>query len=52
MLREKKKKEMLITTDELSIPMSGIPLQLTKLRDTKHASNEKIENILVLVHLF
>ncbi|XP_036146293.1 uncharacterized protein LOC105837289 isoform X2 [Monomorium pharaonis] len=45
-LREKKKKEMLITTDELSIPMSGIPLQLTKLRDTKHASNEKIENIL------
>lgn len=37
---------ILITADELSIPMSGIPLQLTKLRDTKHASHEKIENIL------
>lgn len=37
---------MLITTDEPSIPISGIPLQLTKLRDTKHVSNEKIENIL------
>lgn len=50
LLREKRKKEMLITIDELSSPMSGIPLQLTKLRDTKHAS-EKVENILNKVQL-
>lgn len=50
LLREKRKKEMLIA-DELSIPMSGIPLQLTMLRDTKHASNEKIESILNKVQL-
>lgn len=42
---------MLITADELSIPMSGIPLQLIKLRDAKHASNEKIENIVNKVQL-
>lgn len=49
-LREKRKKEMLIrTADELSIP--GIPLQLAKLRDTKHASKEKIESILSKVQL-
>ncbi|XP_025996734.1 uncharacterized protein LOC105198112 isoform X1 [Solenopsis invicta] len=46
LLHEKRKKEMLITADKLSIPMSDISLQLTKLRDTKHTSNEKIENIL------
>lgn len=44
--REKRKKEMSITADELSIPISGIPLQLTKLRDIKHTLNEKIEGIL------
>jgi len=42
---------MLITADELSIPMSGIPLQLTKLCDTKHVSSEKIENIITKVQL-
>lgn len=42
---------MLITADELSIPMSGIPLQLIKPRDTKHVSNEKIENIVNKVQL-
>ncbi|XP_019889605.2 trichohyalin isoform X2 [Ooceraea biroi] len=41
--REKRRKETSITTEELSIPTDGIPLQLMKLRDTKHATNEKIE---------
>lgn len=44
MLHEKRKKEVSITSKEL--PTEGIPLQLTtKLRDTKLAANEKIENI-------
>ncbi|KYM80481.1 hypothetical protein ALC53_09031 [Atta colombica] len=50
LLREKRKKEMLITADELSIPMSGIPLQLIK-RDTKHTSSEKAESILNKIQL-
>lgn len=41
---------MLITADELSIPMSGIPLQLIK-RDTKHTSSEKTESILKKIQL-
>ncbi|XP_018395795.1 PREDICTED: trichohyalin-like isoform X2 [Cyphomyrmex costatus] len=45
LLREKRKKEVLITADELLVPMSGIPLQLIK-RDTKHMSSEKTESIL------
>lgn len=44
MLCKKTKKEI-ITTEE-AISTSGIPLQLTKLRDAKHASSEKVENIL------
>jgi len=35
----------------LSIPTDGIPLQLTKLRDIKHATNENIEKILDKVQL-
>lgn len=42
---------MLVETEELSIPSDGIPLQLTKLRDTKHEANEKIEDILDKVQL-
>lgn len=42
---------MLIATEELPISTAGIPLQLTKLRDTKHAVKEKIENILDKVQL-
>lgn len=48
---KKRRKEMLIAPEELSSPTSGIPLQLTKLRDTKHATNEKIEDILDKVQL-
>ncbi|XP_070525021.1 trichohyalin isoform X2 [Cardiocondyla obscurior] len=48
LLCEKNKTE---TSDELLIPITGIPLQLTKLRDTKHAANEKIDDILNKVHL-
>lgn len=45
-LRKKTRQEVLIA-DELSISTTGIPLQLTKLRDTKQqAVNEKIENVL------
>jgi len=51
LLHEKRKKDMLITADELSFPNSGIPLQLTKLCDTKHVSSEKIENIITKVQL-
>lgn len=42
---------MLTITEELPIPTAGIPLQLTKLRDTKHTVKEKIENILDKVQL-
>jgi len=49
--REKRRKEISITTEELSIPTDGIPLQLTKLRDIKHAVNENIEKILDKVQL-
>ncbi|KAM0729813.1 Uncharacterized protein ACS0PU_003690 [Formica fusca] len=48
---KKRRKEMLVATEELSIPIAGIPLQLTKLRDTKHEANEKIEDILDKVQL-
>ncbi|XP_067208133.1 trichohyalin-like isoform X2 [Linepithema humile] len=50
LLHEKRKKEISITTKEL--PTESIPLQLTtKLRDTKHAANEKIEDIIEKVQL-
>lgn len=42
---------MLTATEELSIHTAGIPLQLTKLRDTKHVTKEKIEDILDKVQL-
>lgn len=37
----------MLIAEELPIPTTGIPLQLTKLRDTKHVANEKIEDVLV-----
>lgn len=42
---------MLTATEELPIHTAGIPLQLTKLRDTKHVTKEEIEDILDQVQL-
>ncbi|KAL6255012.1 hypothetical protein P5V15_013347 [Pogonomyrmex californicus] len=51
-LDEKREKKILITADKLSIPMSDISLQLTKLHDIKYGSKtEKIGEILNKVQL-
>lgn len=41
----------MLTAEELPIHTAGIPLQLTKLRDTKHATKEKIGDILDKIKL-